>query len=392
MNDLARQKLVKLVDTQTPALMEDSERFEAFLRDYCGECKPEISAILAALEEDIPRDLRRMRGQPYPLLREQLANRLQDDRSLHQEAALWAVESWAVALEIAPGSQRQHGGAGAAPESYAAAPPMQPMAPMQAGSLSQSSAPRPSQQMNRPPMGTPSGFPPNTFPPSNIGQPGGPPVVVYPRYDAGGGGAGNVQQPPAWQQGWTAPQAVQQTFAAPPKHNSFMVGGICAAIAVIMGIVASNSESNSSAGTFGGLLVLVFALAGAMELILGYVRNSLGKAQAPDFVTSSMAFWMKMFAMEDRILGIFGTKHGAELPAGGAQYPAPAAPVFSQTRNAVAQAGADPPAAQPTTEKAPGENVFCIACGTTNSAGAIFCLSCGERLYYPGAEQIPPAN
>jgi hypothetical protein len=185
------------------------------------------------------------------------------------------------------------------------------------------------------------------------------------------------------------------------------VGGICAAVAILMGILASNSEPNSSTGTFGGLLVLVFALAAAVELILGYVRNSLGKPQPPNFVTSSMAFWMKMFAIEDRILGIFGTKHGAPrpgiAPAGAAQYPAPTAPpVFSQTQSSPAQPSSNAPAAsqtssapsasEPATLQAPGENVFCIACGTTNSPGAIFCLSCGERLYYPGAEQNPPAN
>jgi hypothetical protein len=385
MNDIARQKLVKLVDTQTPALLEDSERFEAFLRDYCGECKPEISAILAALAEDIPRDLRRMRSQPYQLLREQLANRLQDERSLHQEAALWAVESWAVALEIAPGSQRQHGGTGAAALDNGSAAYVAP--PQAAGS------PFPSQQRTPVPIVSPGYAPPGVVSPPTI-LPEGPPVTIYPRNTPIRGGAPvqPMTQTPAWQQGWTPVVTAPQMLPAPPHHNSFLAGGICAGVAILIGIFVNTASSGE--GTFGGLLVVVFALAGAMELALGVVRGSMEKPQPPNFVTSSIEFWMKMFAMEDRILGIFGSKQGAQIPAPAApQYPAPTPPVFPQAQSAPASEPPQPSSgqSQQKTDPAAG-NIFCISCGTTNGPGAIFCLSCGERLYYPNAAENPPAN
>jgi hypothetical protein len=384
MNDIARQKLVKLVDTQTPTLLEDSERFEAFLRDYCGECKPEISAILAALAEDIPRDLRRMRSQPYPLLREQLANRLQDERSLHQEAALWAVESWAVALEIAPGSQRLHGAAGSASlDNGGAAYIPQP----------QSQAPAfPSQQRTPVPIISPGYISPGVVSPPTI-LPEGPPVTVYPRNTPFGGG-GPVQpmtQTPAWQKGWTPVVAAPQSLPVPPQHNSFLVGGICAGVAIFIGFLVNSASSGE--GTFGGLLAVLFALAAVVELTLGAVRSYLGKPQPPDFVTSSLEFWMKMFAMEDRVLGIFASKQGAKIqasPTAVPQYPAAAPPqVFSQTPSAQQQPASGPSPQK--TDPAAG-NIFCIACGTTNGPGAIFCLSCGERLYYPESPKDPPAN
>ncbi len=411
MNDAARQKLIKLVDSQPPGLMEDSERFEAFLRDYCGECKPEISAILAALQEDVPRDLRRMRGQPYSLLREQLANKLQEDRSLHQEAALWAVESWAMALEIAPGSQRQHG-------VVAALPPENEVAARTA--RGQAAPPPPP-----PPPPPPHVISPPIISPQNVPPPG-PPVVVYPRREAAGGGAGPAQpsQPqPVWQaQGWTpasiAPQPPQMPanvlppqvnvqpwtppaiLPVPPKHNSLLVGGICFAAAIFAYLAGSESGS-SGMETFFGVVVLAFALAGAVELMLGLVRFSVVKPQPPGLVASSISFWMKLFAAEDRILNVFAQKQGAQFPAGGpAPYPAPPAPPnFSQAQRAAAQppmnapTPAPPqPVASPIGAQAEAEKVFCIACGAMNGAGAIFCLSCGERLYYPGAQQNLGAN
>lgn len=389
MNDIARQKLVKLVDTQTPALLEDSERFEAFLRDYCGECKPEISAILAALAEDIPRDLRRMRSQPYQLLREQLANRLQDERSLHQEAALWAVESWAVALEIAPGSQRLHGTAGSASldnggAAYVPQPQLQSPA-------------YPSQQRTPVPVFSPGYVAPGVLSPPTI-LPEGPPVTVYPRNTPIGGG-GPVQpmtQTPAWQKGWTPVTTAPQSFSAPPQHNSYLVGGICAGVAIFIGLLVNSASSGE--GTFGGVLAVLFAVVAVAELVLGAVRNYMSKPQPPDFVTSSLEFWMKMFTLEDRILGIFASKQGAQIPASAApaapQYPAASPPqVYSQGPGTPVSTPQQPASGHSPQKTDPAAgNIFCIACGMTNGPGAIFCLSCGERLYYPETPKDPPAN
>jgi hypothetical protein len=408
MNDLARQKLIKLVDTQPPGLMEDSERFEAFLRDYCGECKPEISAILAALAEDVPRDLRRMRSQPYPLLREQLANKLQDERSIHQEAALWAVESWAMALEIAPGSQRQHGAA-------LAMPAEEDLMTRSARKQAPPPPPPPPRPIASPQIVSPNTPSPNVVLP-NVVPPQAPPVVVYPRNKAAGGvsPARPSQPQPTWQtpqwippgnvsppQGFVQPWAPPAILPAPPNHNSLLAGGACFAAAIIFGLLAGGARSNASE-TFYGLFVFAFALMGAVELVLGLVRLFLKNPQPPGFVAASLSFWMKLFAAEDRVLSVIAKKQNAQFPAAAPMtFPAPVAPpAFSQAQSAGPQPSNIPPppapprpAERPSGGQAPpAERVFCIACGATNGEGAVFCLSCGERLYYPGAQQTLPPN
>jgi hypothetical protein len=402
MNDLARQKLVKLVETQPRAVLEDSERFEAFLRDYCGECKPEISAIIAALEEEIPEDLRRMRNQPYPLLKEQLANRLQDERSIHEEAALWAVDSWAIALEIAPGSQRQHG----------AAIPQTPEREIVAGN-----APGPTMSPLAQPAPSPPTSPSSQFAPQPFASP--PPVVVYPRNETSGGESWVEPAPPhqTWQTPVSTPPPVPMApqpyaqpciqpanISLPPKHNSFLAGGICLGAALVMGLLISAAPTGSGLVTFLGVLTFLFGLPGAAEIVLGFVRVTLEKPQPPAFVISSLSFWMTLFGVEDRILSIFVKKQGAQFPAGApAPYPAATPPqYYSQPPQASAPDSSfappppppppPPPAAVPSSGQASTGNVFCIACGTTNGAGAVFCLSCGERLYYPEAPQGAAPN
>jgi hypothetical protein len=147
MNDIARQKLIRLMDAESESALDDTERFEALLRDYCGDCKQEISALMAALEEDVPRDLRRLQNEPFALLTARLAMKLHEERSIYIEAAQWAVETWAVALGIGPGA-RQMGGANA-PVQYVAAPPN--YSPVQQFSGQQFSAP----QFSAPPISAP---------------------------------------------------------------------------------------------------------------------------------------------------------------------------------------------------------------------------------------------
>jgi hypothetical protein len=109
MNDLARQKLIRLLDAESESALDDTERFEALLFDYCGECRQEIAALMAAVEEDVPQALRRGQNEPYMLLTARLAMKLNAERSIYPEAAQWAVETWAVALGIGPGGGGRQG-------------------------------------------------------------------------------------------------------------------------------------------------------------------------------------------------------------------------------------------------------------------------------------------
>lgn len=108
MNDLPRQKLIEIVSNRkiVPARFgqdstSDAKLYGALLRDLCGEHKREISVLVAAAEERVPYDLQTMQlNTPLDVLLTRLTQRLVDDRALAEDAARWAVESWALALGL----------------------------------------------------------------------------------------------------------------------------------------------------------------------------------------------------------------------------------------------------------------------------------------------------
>lgn len=101
MNDLPRQKLGEIVAKYGSAVIENPRRCEGLLRDYAGGFRREISVLTMALEERVPLDLLAAGNQtPLPVLFGRLAQRLCDNLALSEQAARWAVYSWAYALDI----------------------------------------------------------------------------------------------------------------------------------------------------------------------------------------------------------------------------------------------------------------------------------------------------
>jgi len=109
-NDLPRQKLCEIIayrDAITAKtgrdVLNDSRLCKAFLLDLCGEHKREISVLVVAMEERVAADLQKSQsGVPLELLLTRLTKRLVDNRALAEDAARWAVESWALALGVIP--------------------------------------------------------------------------------------------------------------------------------------------------------------------------------------------------------------------------------------------------------------------------------------------------
>ncbi len=101
MDDLPRQKLGELIARYGHALSDDPRRTGALLRDFCGEYKREIFVLVSALREQVAVDLLASQGSvPREVLLAQLTRRLQDNLALAEDAARWAVESWALALGV----------------------------------------------------------------------------------------------------------------------------------------------------------------------------------------------------------------------------------------------------------------------------------------------------
>lgn len=101
MNGLPRQTLRDLILYHGRSLCEDPRRCEALLKDHCGTHKREIAVLMAALRDQVPRDLlSSSAGVPPALLQARLVRRLYDHLGIAEPFAAWAVESWMLALGL----------------------------------------------------------------------------------------------------------------------------------------------------------------------------------------------------------------------------------------------------------------------------------------------------
>ena len=101
MNELPRQKLRGIVARHGPSVARDRRRAEGLLRDCCGAYPREVSVLVSALEEHVAEDLLAATATtPHGVLLARLARRLSDNLALTEAAAVWAVNSWALALGV----------------------------------------------------------------------------------------------------------------------------------------------------------------------------------------------------------------------------------------------------------------------------------------------------
>jgi hypothetical protein len=99
MNDLPRQKLKEIIIQHGRSLCDDPQRCEAFLRDHCGQYKREIFLLISTLKQGVAKDLLNSGNIPVEVLLGRLINQMQNDLGLTEEAAQYAVESWAHVLD-----------------------------------------------------------------------------------------------------------------------------------------------------------------------------------------------------------------------------------------------------------------------------------------------------
>ena len=96
-----RRILRQLLSDHGPALLDQPSRVDAFLADLCGQHHRERFLLIHALRDRIPVELldQSHSSKAYEL---RLSQRLQRRYSFSAEAAIWAVESWSMSLDIAP--------------------------------------------------------------------------------------------------------------------------------------------------------------------------------------------------------------------------------------------------------------------------------------------------
>lgn len=97
-----RERLREIVARDGSRILDDPDRCEGLLKDYCGEHRREISALVGALEERVPMELRSswQTAMTPEAMRARLVQRLRDNRGLAPEIADWAVDAWSYALGV----------------------------------------------------------------------------------------------------------------------------------------------------------------------------------------------------------------------------------------------------------------------------------------------------
>jgi len=98
----AQEALAEIIHRYGEEIADDRQRLEGLLRDYCGDLKREIRAILDAGDEKA-REKLRAASNPQALgsVRRQLVHGMIERYPVAPDAADWAVGAWAYALDIA---------------------------------------------------------------------------------------------------------------------------------------------------------------------------------------------------------------------------------------------------------------------------------------------------
>lgn len=107
MNDQPRQVLCDLLE-RYPDLAEDRSRCSELLYQLCSSHRGEVALLITAHEEQIPVKLTKKTELSIPeVLMPQLIKELREGRHLTEDAAHWAVSSWALALKVVPVPESQ---------------------------------------------------------------------------------------------------------------------------------------------------------------------------------------------------------------------------------------------------------------------------------------------
>ena len=101
MNDAVRQKLSEIIERYGRDICNEPRRCKGLLLDHCAGDRREGFVLVSALEERVVSDLLGgLESQSWALVSGRLSRRLVENRAMAEDAALWAVESWALALGL----------------------------------------------------------------------------------------------------------------------------------------------------------------------------------------------------------------------------------------------------------------------------------------------------
>ena len=132
MNDAPRNALVSLISEYGMSLCDDPQRCRGLLADYCAGYRSEVHSLIGALEEGVPSDLMApQRDLPREVLLSRLTKRLRDNLAMAETAAIWAVDSWALALGLITSAECREAERKSIPATRSDKPPVQGLATME---------------------------------------------------------------------------------------------------------------------------------------------------------------------------------------------------------------------------------------------------------------------
>ena len=101
-SSIPSEKLKEILEKNGDSLLTNPGRCEGLLKDHCGAHRREISALVGALEERVPMELKSswQTAMTPEAMRARMVQRLEDNRGLAPEVAGWAVDAWSYALGV----------------------------------------------------------------------------------------------------------------------------------------------------------------------------------------------------------------------------------------------------------------------------------------------------
>ena len=95
-----RDVLIEIVAKYGDSLLASPARCDGFLKDYCGEYRREIFVLVSCLRAGVVEQLRQQSGTGVKPACDRLTLKLEENPAIAGDIARWAVESWAIALDL----------------------------------------------------------------------------------------------------------------------------------------------------------------------------------------------------------------------------------------------------------------------------------------------------
>lgn len=100
-SEIPGKALRELLIAKGNDVLRDPQQFKGQMYDRCPENRMEVNLLVAAMQQGVPQALlHRPAGMPVDVLLAKQVGRLEDELALNSEAARWAVDTYAEALEL----------------------------------------------------------------------------------------------------------------------------------------------------------------------------------------------------------------------------------------------------------------------------------------------------